>query len=243
MNTPISDIELIERYFDNELSDQETAHLKIRLTSDLELKKLFEREKLLINTIRFNAAKNNLTYLKQVERSIGGGKSATRYLYYLAAAACAGLLVLAGIYLPMPNQHPAHLYADYFAPHPNIFEPTLRGGNTNSIREEAFHAYEQADYQKAAELFTKVLQEKSESQILLLLGNSNLMLGKTEEAKKNFTELISRHDDLDLQAKWFLSLCYLKNGEVDQARKLLKELGDTDISYAEKAKELLKKFD
>ena len=109
-------------------------------------------------------------------------------------------------------------------------------------RTEAFQAYEQGEYQKAAAMFSTLLKEKEEPGVLLLLGNCNLILGNVEEAKQNFTTLNSDFDELDIQAKWFLGLCYLKSGDVEKARTMLTELGQTEISYADKAKELLEKL-
>lgn len=244
MKESISDIEIIERYYDNALTDAEVAQLKERLKTNAELKKLFDQEKLLINTIRFKAAQSNLAFLKQVEKSIEDPASVSTFKigwYYYAAAACVTLLVVAGIFFPSQPSN-EELFAQNFKPYPNVFQPLVRGGEPDD-RSEAFQAYEEGNYQRAVELLSKMQQESSDQEILLLLGNSNLALGKTEEAKKNFIELITKYDDLDLQAKWFLSLCYLKNGETEQLRNLLKELGDTEISYATKAKELLKKVD
>jgi tetratricopeptide (TPR) repeat protein len=156
---------------------------------------------------------------------------------------------VAGIFIPFSQQTSADLYADYFAPYPNVFEPSLRGasslGGATAVtqRMEAFRAYEEADYEKAASLFASLLKENKEPGILLLLGNSNLAMNRTTEAKENFKDLITNFDDLDIQAKWFLSLCYLKEGQTLQARDLLEELGSTEISYATKANELLKKVD
>lgn len=245
MKESISNIEIIERYYDNALTEAEIVQLKERLKTDAELKKLFDQEKLLINTIRFKAAQSNLEFLKQVEKSIQDPASAGTFKmhwYHYAAAACVTLLVVAGIYLPFSKPSTDELFAETFDPYPNVFEPTLRSGEVNE-RSEAFRAYEEGKYQRAVELFTKMQTGNSDPGVLLLLGNANLALGKTEEAKQNFNDLITQYDDLDLQAKWFLSLCYLKNGETEQLRNLLKELGDTEISYATKAKELLKKVD
>jgi TolA-binding protein len=119
----------------------------------------------------------------------------------------------------------------------------VRGATTATDRTAAFQAYEQKDYQRASVLFKDLLLEKKEPEVLLLLGNSNLMLGQVEEAEQNFITLIRDFDDLDLQAKWYLSLSYLKSGDRENARKVLEELGATDISYASKAKELLEKVD
>jgi tetratricopeptide (TPR) repeat protein len=92
-------------------------------------------------------------------------------------------------------------------------------------------------------LFSELLIKEQEPGILLLLGNANLILGNTDDAMKNFGILSKEFDELDMQAKWYLSLCYLKRGDIDQAKKMLKELGETEISYAERARELLKKVE
>ena len=110
-------------------------------------------------------------------------------------------------------------------------------------RTEAFQAYEAKNYKQAAVLFNELLAAKKESEILFLLGNTNLMLGQVTAAQENFITLINDFDDMDMQAKWYLSLCYLKSDDRENARKMLNELGETEISYASKAKELLKKID
>ena len=86
-------------------------------------------------------------------------------------------------------------------------------------------------------------KENKDAAVLILLGNSNLMLGQAESAKKNFQDLIAEFDDLDVQGKWYLSLCYLKTGETTQVRNLLNEIAGTETSYAAKARELLKELE
>ena len=97
-----------------------------------------------------------------------------------------------------------------------------------------------ADYQKAADGFKALLKEKPEPGVLLLLGNANLMLGNIEEAQNNFLTLIKNFDELDGQAKWYLGLSYLKQGQKEKAKLILQELGDPEITYSKKANELLK---
>ena len=241
MNTNTNDIDLIERFFDSALTDQETTILNDRLKNEPELKKLFDQESLLIKAIRFESAKNNLQYLRELEESINRrGKTSW---YYYAAAASVALVVAAWFLIPMMNQSPGELYTAYFEPYPNTFQPTLRGDAPTDRRSEAFRAYDQENYQMAATLFNELLKEDKDPGMLLLLGNANLVMDKNEEATRNFSALLTDFDEFDMQAKWFLSLCYLKTGEVEKAQKLLRELGNTEIHYATKAKELLKKVE
>jgi TolA-binding protein len=242
------DIALLERYFDAELNDEEKKYFASRVEQDKDFSALVQREKIIIGAIRNQGLLDNLSYLKSIEEKIEGNHSIPfhsnlKTWHYYSAAAVIVLLIAVKFLLPSQQETPEQLFTSYFKAYPNVFEPTVRGTDLATKRTEAFQAYEQGDYQKASDLFTTLLNEKRESEVLFLLGNTNLMLGRVEEAQKNFVTLIEEFDDLDLLAKWYLSLSYLKSGDKDNARKILRELGETEISYASKAKELLEKVD
>lgn len=245
------DITLVERYFDAELSEAEIKIFQSRVAGDEMFRSLVEREKIIIGAIRSQGLIDTLHYLKSVEEKIQGNLSHSltqrpKTWYYYAAAAVVTLLIAVTLLLPS-QQTSDELFADYFTPYGNIFEPTVRGdkadSKTDTKRSQAFHAYERKDYQQAEILFTELLHGKQEPEILFLLGNTNLMLDHTADAQKNFSTLIRDFDDLDLQAKWYLALSYLKSDDRENARKMLRELGETENSYASKAKELIEKLD
>jgi tetratricopeptide (TPR) repeat protein len=157
------------------------------------------------------------------------------------AAAAAIVMAVAFIFLFSRSESPEQLFARNFEPYPNVFEPTQRGVDaTSDKRATAFAMYEQKNYAEAASLFSELLKEKKEPELLLLLGNANMVLNRDTEARNNFLTLIRDFDVLDEQAKWFLSLCYLKSGETEKAKLIWDELGDPKITYSEKAKKLLK---
>jgi tetratricopeptide (TPR) repeat protein len=202
----------------------------------------------LIGAIRHEGTKDNLQYLKALESSLQDQKKfsvshISRNWYYAAAAAVVGIILLSRVMVSTFSPTPDQLFQAYFTPYPNMFEPTVRGNDNAPLsrRTEAFQAYEQRDYSKAVTLFSELRAIKEEAAVLLLLGNANLILGDIEAAKENFTTLNKDFDELDMQAKWYLSLCFLKSGDMQQAKAILKELGDTEISYATRARELLKK--
>ncbi|MEO5978921.1 MAG: hypothetical protein ABIS36_05720 [Chryseolinea sp.] len=242
MNQSEEDITLVERYFDEALSERERMNFAARLAVDESFKSLVENEKILINSIRHHGLREDLEFLKNIEKGLDDPKvipmRSSRSWYYVAAASLAAILMI-GLFF-RPHSSAQKLFAENFQPYPNVFEPTVRGTSEPTKRSEAFQAYEQGDYSKAVMLFNQLLQEKEEAGILLLNGNANLMLGNVEEAKKNFITLNADFDELDIQSKWFLSLCYLKSGDMEHAKPILEELGNTEISYARKAKELLK---
>jgi tetratricopeptide (TPR) repeat protein len=245
-----NDIALVERYFDEELSQSEINSFHQRLEKDNNLKALFIQEKTLLRGIRFAGLQRDLAKLKEIEASVvrpeteRGGKRFS-FFYLKVAAAIAILAVVIKLLMPV-EEDSEELFQAYFKPYPNAFEPTTRGTDDLTERAETFQAYEQGNYQKALIGFNEILKSGNEPGVpgvLLLAGNANLMLGNVQEAKNNFLLLIKNYDELDTQARWFLSLCYLKEGDIDQAKILWEELGGTEISYEKKAKELLKKVD
>lgn len=243
MNDSTQYIELVERYFDNDMTDEEKVLFMQQLDTDKALRHLFDREKLLINTVRFGAAKNHLTFFKELEKSLPDvtveRKESATWMYY-AAAATVLLLVVAGIYM-FGNKEatPDELYAEYFAPYPNVFEPTVRGSEEATKRAFAFQKYEEGEYAQAAALFEEITSEKKEPGILLLLGNANLALGKTDAARNNFNDLIQMADSNAAAARWYLSLCYLRDGQLEQAKDTLEVVAKGDDAYSEKARQLI----
>lgn len=246
MNHSEQDIALVEKYFDAELNDTEVEQFTKRMESDENFKTLVEQEKAIVGAIRHQGLSENLKYLQALEANLGDNTRVklnppVKKWYYFAAAATIGILILGKVLLNSFTETPDQLFEAYFTVYPNTFEPTVRGNTTVTKRTQAFSAYDQGDYQNAAILFRELMESNKEPGILLLLGNTNLILGNVEEAKVNFTTLNKEFDEFDIQSKWYLSLCYLKSGDVERARNILKELGDTEISYANKAKELLEK--
>jgi len=188
MNHSETDIALVEKYFDAALSDTEINHFILRVESDENFKSLFEQEKALVGAIRHHGLRENLQYLKAVESNLQDNKhlrinSPVKKWHYFAAAATIGIVILGKVILTSFNQTPDQLFEAYFKPYPNTFEATMRGNSTATKRTEAFQAYEQGDYQKAAQLFRDLLKTNKEPGMLLLLGNANLILGNIDEAK------------------------------------------------------------
>lgn len=240
-----SDMRLVEQYFDADLDDVGMQEVNNRLETDESFKAMFEQEQLLIQALRYQGQRDVLSYLKKMEGHLSQDShkvstSSLRPWHYLVAAAVIGTLVVAITWLSVPED-PNKLFQAYFTPYPNAFEPGRRSPHEGTQRRQALRAYELGDYKTAAGGLKQSYHDHPEPGLLLLLGNANLALGHVQEAEENFNTLIKDYDDLDLQAKWYLSLCYLKRGDVERAKTMLKELGETEISYASKAKELFEK--
>jgi hypothetical protein len=250
MDTHLHDISLIQSYLDRSLLESEKEKLEKRLKEEPLLKNMYIEQQQLISGIRYAHLKQKLEQLRSLETSLPAIKDLPqqgkqvflqRYWKPLAVAASISIIVVTFIFLNR-SEDPAELYASYFEPYPNIFEPIVRGENdVVNKRSTAFQAYESGDYVQAASLFSELLKEKKEPGMLLLLGNANLILNNTKEARNNFITLINDFEEYDLQGKWYLGLSYLKEGDVKSAQLIMRELSNSEYSYAGKAKELLKK--
>ncbi len=249
MEANYDDIILLERYLENSLSAEEAGAVEKRIADEPEFAELYQNELLLVRGIRLSHLKTKLEELKVIEGDMSStsrpaGRVLSIQTFWRPLAIAAGLTLLAVAYSLWNNSsNPQELFAANFKPYPNVFEPVVRGTGEQNKRAEAFAAYEKGEYKVAAEGFKQLLQVNEEPGVLLLLGNANLMLDRTSEAKENFVTLSKDFDELDLLAKWYLSLCYLKMGETDSARVLLDEIVGQGGSYSEKAKELLNKLD
>lgn len=250
MSKYLNDSDLIHRYLDRSLSDQEKEIFEERLKKEPILKTMYQEHQQLIKGIRYAHLQGKLEQLRVLEATLPKAKEITllefsfeRYWKPLAVAASIALVVVTAA-LWNRSENPSQLYITYFEPYPNIFEPIVRDGNeTITKRTMAFQAYEAGDYQKASQIFKELLAEKKEPGMLLLQGNANLMLGNTTEARNNFIMLINEYEQYDIQGKWYLGLSYLKAGDTKSAQLILREVSDAGYLYASQAKEILNELD
>lgn len=246
MNTEY-DIELVEKYFDRELTEEEDRLITQRLETDQEFKALFEQEKILIQSIRLSELEQDLHRLKELEKNLSGdgqtgdGPSFHVKPWYYAVAAAVALLATLSVWQLPQRANPEQLFEAYFTPARNVYEPRVRGTDPAAQRAAAFQAYEWGNYKLAVDQFTALLKEKQEPGMLLLNGNANLMLGNVQAAEENFLALIRDFNELDDAGRWYLGLCYLKDGETNRAKEVLGELAKGEGLYATKATELLEK--
>lgn len=242
MNDPDYDIELIERYFDQDLTSDEKALFERRLRQDPGFKSLFDQERHLIGAIRFEGALTDLEYLQATEAGLSKKERGASMMlwYYVAAAACLGIFALV-VWRPLQKSNHEDLFAANFSPHPNVFEPTVRGGAGSDLA-AAYQSYENGDYEKALTLFAATPSERREPGMQLLLGNCYLVVGRTADAQEVFQDIIDKYDELDAEARWYLGLAHLKENDVQQARQYFVQVAESNNVFSAKASALLEKI-
>lgn len=155
-------------------------------------------------------------------------------------------LFLAGIYIYQNRQQedsPELIYASYFEPYPNTYRPVSRNA-TNSIETQGFTAYENGNYELAAQKFEEVLIENDDSAIIFYLGMSYAANGRHSLAIENLERLRSIDFAYSTEVYWYLGLYYLRQNDLEKASLNFQEYIDSasDKDQIQRAQEILEKI-
>jgi tetratricopeptide (TPR) repeat protein len=177
---------------------------------------------------------------KEAKQPVKNSKKTT-YIKY--AAVFTGLILLASIALfSGKNLTAEKIMSRYY----KVYEPPTSQRSAQSVTDADFSLaiefYNTHDYERAAALFTKVLENKpNDMQTVLLKGVANFEEKKYPEAKQSFGKVIDNKDNLYIdQAEWYLALCYLNTNETDKAKQLFKSIENENGLYKNDAKKIIR---
>lgn len=270
MKTIKENIDLIERYLDEDLDPAELEHFNKKLAQDPDFRQLYQEMELLVEGIRISARKTTLEEkLANLEKSLPFRKSKREvedtpvislweraWQYKGAVAAAVAMLFVATFVLITQDfkTDPGKLYAENFEPFPNVGPGNTRSAEKDD-RQRAYECYdrgnisqEKGNYTLAFDNYTQALEifENLELQTadLLYASNAYMAVGEIGKAEPLLEQVIERGTGLSIHAKWYLALCYLKEEKLDSAKFLfteLKDLGGED--YHLKASLILEKIE
>ncbi len=260
MSDAINDIQLIEKFLQGKMSDEEREKFENRLNQDQSLKTMMTDMNLLVEGIKMSAAQTTkeekterlkfFTEINDIEKhafksSAPVAKVVPMYQrpWMLSAAASVILLVSFTFYL-IREQTPVNqkLYTAYFEPFDSPGSGLTRGNSVVTLKTEAYEAYDNGNYKLAALLFEQIIYKKDDAIAQICLGNSYLAQNDLDKAEKIFTEMLNKHSELFTQAKWYLALTYLKENKMERVKAILWEISNSS-TYGEKAQKLLKELD
>lgn len=237
------DIVLIERYLNGELSNEELLafeqQLKVDKTLQQHLKILTDLKEGIVQAGRNDLASEIRQWEKNetpITRTIPIWKQS-----WTISIAAILLIGVTAILLWPQSENTSNLFDQYFEPYPNVVMPTVRGVEINDTTtiQKAYRAYDQEDYAGAVQFF-ETLETKDEG-TLLYLGNSYLMLNETKKAISVLEKLVNKQSQFEEEAKWYLGLSYLKNGDNAMVKNTFD--GIKSEHYQIKIKEILKQAD
>ena len=254
MENGYTDIRLIEHYLEGGLDDNQMELVRKRLTEDPAFNSLYKKEKFLEKGIHYSFLKTKLEQIKAFEKTLSSKDSEETkgriisLLDWKPLAAAAGILLMAAGYLFFfqSSNTPVNekLFTAYFEPFDSPGSGLTRGQEDTVMtwKQKGYQAYDNGRYEEAISHFQNTLKENDDPVVELCQGNAYLSIGQADRAELVFRDILDDHEDLVTQAKWYLSLSYLKQNKLERAKSTLWEISKSS-TYGEKARKLLKELD
>lgn len=240
--------EVIDKYIDGDLMGSELLEFDRLLSNDEDFAHDYNLSLEINNAILEEdvmALRETMDYMYKDENKVKRIPNVfAGHRKYYAAASIALLVAAGGLVKNMStsNMDTQVLFETYYSPYEaNI---TYRSGNSaiDKVLLEAMSKYEENDFEKASVLFEEVLQsDKGDMAVSLYAGISYLEEEKYQKASNSFNRIITDNDNLFIeQAKWYLSMCYIKTEKNNKAIDILEELVEENSAYKKQAKKVLR---
>ncbi|MCG8411416.1 MAG: hypothetical protein MI739_09035 [Bacteroidales bacterium] len=244
----MGNLEVIERYINSELNETELNNFENLLLVNKDVKRDYN---LCLNINKAISEEDVMNLRKTMHEIFKNKKQDQIHIFQkrirYAAASLILLIVTGGVINKIipSNLDYNKVFEKYYTPYKatDIF----RSGNTQTdkILLNAINYYVKHDFAKALILFEEVIKVKeNDIAVNFYLGISYIEQEKYTKASISFNSVIINNDNLFIeQAKWYLSLCYLKTKQKNNATNLLNELVSEKSSYASQAKEMLEQIE
>ncbi|MCF7560564.1 hypothetical protein L3X39_07935 [Sabulilitoribacter multivorans] len=218
-------LETIERYYNDSMSTDERHLFVEKLESNPEFKTQVEDIKILFLGIETQSLKEQLD---EFHKDIPKATSKIRFLQFTKYAVAAVVVISLGSYWFFGKPSNQKLYAKYFTPDPGL--PTTMSSSLNFEFYDAMVNYKHGDYELAISKWEKLQINKPNNDTI------NYFLGVAQLANKNelkaipyLKSTIQKPESVFLNdAHYYLGLAYLKEGNIERARKHL-DLSNTDV--------------
>ena len=165
-----------------------------------------------------------------------------KYFFTAVAAAVAVILVMIGLSPSFTSAD--RLFQNYYEPL-DASDYTQRGDGSDLYLNlsEGISIYNQGDYEKSNRVFSHLYAIHAPvAEVRLFSGLTYMGLGAYDTAAHFLEELLANNVRYVPEATWYLSLCYLKTGELEKAGDLLSGLDEYEGLYREQAQDLRRKL-
>jgi tetratricopeptide (TPR) repeat protein len=237
----------IERYNSGEMSDTEKQWFLKELEGNEKLRNevdLRKRTDEILKKQDVMSLRNKLSEIERQRNEVKSPRKVSGRSVFIKYAAVIAALVLIGslVLVPSKKLNSDEIVKQYY----KAYNPPSNQRSARSAADADFtlalEFYNTHDYNKAAILFNKVLENQpNDMQTVLLIGVSNYEEKKYPEAKQSFGKVIDDNNNLYVdQARWYLALCYLNTGEKEKAIQLFDEISKESGTYQNDAKKIVK---
>ena len=232
--------ELIEKYFEQNLTEAEKITFEELLVKDAAFKEEFDFYKELKNAVTVAERQKIKQEVQQFEK--GSNERAFVLKKYFPYAAILLFMISFIVYFATNTPSSEGLYDSYYEAYPNTAVSNTRdNSNEQSNVQQAFVAYDLNDFDTANKLFDSALTTTKADYILFYKGISLMELNKHNDALKLF-ETTNWSKEYVEKSLWFQSLCYLKLNDKNKAKRTLEILVEKKSFKLTEAEELLAKL-
>jgi TolA-binding protein len=237
----------IERFNSGEMSETEKQWFlkelegNEKLRNEVNLRK--HADEILKNQNVISLRNKLLQIEHQRKVAVRPAKNLKKTTYIRYAAVFTGIVLIGSVLMfSGKNLNNEKIMKSYY----KVYEPPTGQRSAQSGTDADFtlaiEFYNTHDYEKAAVLFTKVIEKKpNDMQAVLLTGVSNFEERKYPEAKQSFVKVIDDKDNLYIdQAQWYLALCYLNTNETEKAKQLFIIIGKENGIYKNDARKIIR---
>lgn len=236
--------ETIELYLKHELQGQELQAFEEYMNSDADFKKEVETQQFLYRGANKVGEDEMRAKLKNIRKAVLDGtqeetdgkvvsisqkKKINPVFRWSIAAAIIIALGAAMFWLFPQSSTPQDLFASYYKPYSE--EVSVRGVDNASLIGQASLWYQNGDYQKALNVFQKILRTEPENaEIQLVTGICQLELNMMADAIQIFRDV--KNPLYQDQAQWYLAMAHLKQGDLGNAKLILQKIKEGDFNYS-----------
>jgi tetratricopeptide (TPR) repeat protein len=244
MELTLRDIEQLENYWQNNLSEMEKLALEKRLETDPDFRQEADKIHLLTEGLavvrqrqqraRFDALDATLPEIKPSD-SMG-------WLKFLLAALVLAIAAFSVWFFMFKKEEKRFVkpkisepIAAYFEPYPAL--GITMGETKNERKKDAMILYAQKEYATAIPLLNDSFKETQDSMLLFYVGIAHLAMGESAEAQGLFDKLQTNQNVPQEAVQWYLALSFVALKQYDKAMPILKNRQSD--KYKDKAIKLL----
>ena len=233
MNTTEKDIELFDSYMDGTMSDTDRTQFEERLRNDEAYRKAYELHAEVVLGIQRKELKamlqeqenDNSNPLPEPIIAPAAARAKRINLYTVVASIIAAACLFIGIIIAHDVFRMATLGGDYIA---QLEQPVPRGSGVEETLALIYDDVQQGNYAESQDNIDKARQLIQEEQAIVY---------STEEETEYPQQMLKLDSD---ELDWYQALVYVKTQKVFKAKRLLKQIVNSDSKYKEEAKALLK---
>lgn len=241
----MSNFDLLDRYFSNELDKGELKAFNERLKNDPEFNQEFQEIKEIKLAVKVEARKEIKSLFTDLEddlnqkESTNNNQTAMKKVYMVAASlmliASVGYLVLTGNGKPSSQD----VFTEYYQPYNNLNGQVRGEARAASMSAEAYNAYYAGNYALAAEKFEALVEVEKTAENYFYMGIANIEAGNYETAVKNLNTTLNNFTTYKDQSKWYLSMALLGADKEEEALSSLASLSSRRGAYKSRSSEVL----